>query len=133
MPQAPPDVYIDGNIRRAEQHRPAGPITAYDAANWFKSMVTHKAEWDYKRIDRVKYEDFGNFNYGATGAAVGFGLVTLHSEAGKVQAVPPGGKPESWGYPAGRIYGEGKTPTETSQRTRFRLLLASTIISESLS
>lgn len=94
---------------RAEQHRPAGPFTAYNQAKWFKSMVTHKAEWDYKRIN-LKYEDFGNFNYGATGAAIAFDLVTLHSEAGKVQAVPPGGKPDSWGYPAGRLFGSGKYP-----------------------
>jgi RHS repeat-associated protein len=111
VPPAPPDVYIDGNISRAEQHRPKGPVTAVSAANWFKNQVKARAEWDYKRRSSdLRYEDFGNFNYGATGAAVGFDLVTLHSEAGKVQAVPPGGKPESWGYPAGRLWGEGKYP-----------------------
>jgi hypothetical protein len=96
---------------RARQHRPQGPFFAYDDAKWFKSMVTHKAEWDYKRID-MKYEDFGNFNYGATGTAIGFDLVTLLSEAGRVQAIPPGmkEKPKEWGYPAGRLWGKGQYP-----------------------
>lgn len=74
-------------------------------------MVKHKAPWDYKRID-MKYEDFGNFNYGATGAAVGFNKVQLHSEAGKVQAIPTGmnEKPKEWGEPAGRAWGKGEYP-----------------------
>lgn len=57
------------------------------------------------------------FNYGATGTAIGFDLVTLHSEAGRVQAHPRDPvtkqelpKPESWGYPAGRLFGKGKYP-----------------------
>lgn len=102
---------LDDNIRRSLQHRPSGPFTAYDDAKWFKSMVTHKAPWDYKRIN-IKYEDFGNFNLGATGSAVGFNLEQLLSEAGKLQAVPPGmkEKPAAWGYPAGRLWGKGKYP-----------------------
>ena len=55
----------------------------------FKGLVTHNGAWDYKRQTAdLRYEDFGNFNYGATGAAAGFGLVELHSRAGTVQAHP---------------------------------------------
>ncbi len=109
--ETPPGVSLDDNIRRARHHRPSGAFFAYDDAKWFKSMVTHKAPWDYKRI-HIKYEDFGNFNLGATGAAIGFSLVTLLSEAGKLQAVPPGmtEKPKEWGYPAGRLWGKGQYP-----------------------
>lgn len=113
VPVHPTDADIDANIRRAQQHRPKGPFTAYDDAKWFKSMVAHKEEWDYKRrTPDLRYEDFGNFNYGATGAAVGFGIITLLSEAGRVQAIPPGmkEKPKQWGYPAGRLWGKGQYP-----------------------
>jgi hypothetical protein len=91
VPEAPSDASVDENILRARQHRPKGIFTAYNSAQWFKGMVTHKCPWDYKRRTDIilpsgkrKYEDFGNFNYGATGTAIGFDLVTLHSEAGKV-------------------------------------------------
>jgi hypothetical protein len=48
---------------------------------WFRSQVTDFGPWDYKRQDS-KYEDFGNFNYGATGAAFGFSEDTLLRMAG---------------------------------------------------
>jgi len=46
---------------------------------WFYNQVKDKGPWDYKYRDaainegkRSKYEPFGNFNYGAVGAAAGF-------------------------------------------------------------
>jgi len=113
VPVRPADADIDANIKRARQHRPQGPFFAYDDAKWFRDMVKDDAPWDYKRLTPdSRYEDFGNFNYGATGSAVGFGLVTLLSEAGRVQTIPPGmkEKPKEWGYPAGRIWGKGQYP-----------------------
>jgi type VI secretion system secreted protein VgrG len=111
VPESPPGVSVDENIKKALRHKFSGPFRAYSDAKWFKNKVTHKGPWDYKRID-IKYENFGNFNYGATGAAIGFDLITLHSEAGRTQAVPPGmtEKPKEWGYPAGRGFGKGKYP-----------------------
>ncbi|MEK6325145.1 MAG: polymorphic toxin type 44 domain-containing protein [Acidobacteriota bacterium] len=106
VPQHPKDADIDANIRRSQQHRPSGPFTAYGEAVWFRDMVKANAPWDYKRMTPdLRYEDFGNFNYGATGAAIGFPLITLYSEAGRVQGIPPGmsEKPKEWGYPAGRF------------------------------
>lgn len=113
VPLHPKDADVDANIRRSIQHRPSGPFTAYGDAAWFRDMVKANAPWDYKRRTAdLRYEDFGNFNYGAAGAAIGFSLITLHSEAGRAQAIPPGmsEKPKSWGYPAGRFFGKGQYP-----------------------
>jgi hypothetical protein len=62
-------------------------------AIWFYNQVKDKAPWDYKYDDRVsidqgrrsKYESFGNFNYGAAGAAAGFSEDQLLRLAGHYQ------------------------------------------------
>lgn len=73
---------------------------------------TTNGEENQQRGKKAEYEDFGNFNYGATGTAIGFSLAQLLSEGGKLQAVPEGmtEKPKEWGYPAGRFFGSGKYP-----------------------
>ena len=47
--------------------------------SWFIGKVNTGGDWDYKKLDpegsskgQSKYEDFGNFNYGATAVAAGF-------------------------------------------------------------
>ena len=51
----------------------------------FKDKVKNKGDWDYKQYFPT-WQDFGNYNYGATGAASGlFTLETLLREAGKAQ------------------------------------------------
>ena len=62
VPIAPPGVNIDANIRQAREN--FNPF-------WFIDMVKSKGPWDYKRID-MDYENFGNFNFGATALAFGF-------------------------------------------------------------
>lgn len=62
VPDAPPGVHIDANIKKARES--FNPF-------WFIEMVMEGGPWDYKRID-PKYENFGNFNYGATAMAFGF-------------------------------------------------------------
>jgi hypothetical protein len=59
----------------------------YNRLEWFNSMVQDKGSWDYKYAnpDHTVYENFGNFNYGATGAAVHFSADTLLHVAGWVQ------------------------------------------------
>jgi hypothetical protein len=52
---APPDVSINRNINRAEQHRPKGPVTAVSAANWFKNQVKAREEWGNERKIRISY------------------------------------------------------------------------------
>lgn len=64
---------------------------------WFKRQVQNYGPWDYKRRGS-QYENFGNFNYGATGRALGVGAKRLLREAGRVQQESGTSKPE-WGDP----------------------------------
>jgi hypothetical protein len=84
VPRAPAGVDIDVNIAQASSHRDdiLGDI-------WFYNQVRNHGPWDYKQqaracgVDYVNpYEDFGNFNYGATGAAMGYGDQFLLRMAG---------------------------------------------------
>jgi hypothetical protein len=118
VPEAPPGVSLDKNIKIAERYRPVGPVTAVDGALWFKSMVQgggSTAEkvragksWNYKKLGS-QYEDFGNFNYGATGIAIGFDETTLLIKAGEAQIAAGTSKPE-WGTPGGYIWGDPVPP-----------------------
>lgn len=67
------------------RERSGGSFPAFDI--WFKEQVQDKAPWDYKYLtpDHKVYEPFGNFNYGATGAAAGYSLDTLYRVAGWIQ------------------------------------------------
>lgn len=62
MPIAPAGANIDTNIKQARE--------SFDPF-WFIEMVRSNGPWDYKRID-MRYENFGNFNFGATALAFGF-------------------------------------------------------------
>jgi RHS repeat-associated protein len=105
-PLAPPGVDIDANIREALRKQ----IFALNAPGpqWFYNAVKNFGRWDYKRRGR-QYEDFGNFNYGATGAATGFTEKTLLSEAGRVQVQDEHSRSE-WGKPGTPLSGEGGIP-----------------------
>lgn len=126
-PAAPAGHSVDANIRATLDFRKTSMAAATSAgerfaafagvAMWFKQQVTHRGPWDYKRLTPdLRYENFGNFNYGATGAAAGFDALTLHSEAGKVQAIPLGmsSKPAEWGQPYGN-YPYGDEPKDAAQ------------------
>jgi type VI secretion system secreted protein VgrG len=67
---------------------------------WFYNQVKNKGPWDYKQ-QGSQYQDFGNFNYGATGAAFGFPTNTLLREAGRAQQAA-GTSQSSWGDPGNR-------------------------------
>ncbi len=45
-------------------------MLSYDPA-WLKGRVDHNGPWDYKRVMPGKFEEFGNFHYGAVFAAFG--------------------------------------------------------------
>jgi hypothetical protein len=79
----PSGVSIDANIRLAEQLSvaPIDPLFGY--GEWL-GRVWPRSVWDYKRRGLV-YEDFGNFNYGATGAAMGLPDSVLLRGAGAAQ------------------------------------------------
>ena len=59
-------------------------------ATWFESKVKDQGPWDYKYVD-PKYQALGNFNYGATGSALGFTLGQLQRVAGWYQQYGPNG------------------------------------------
>ena len=60
----------------------------------FKDKVQNKGDWDYKQYF-PSWQDFGNYNFGAAGAASGlFTVETLLREAGKAQCAAGTSKPE---------------------------------------
>ncbi|EFL52351.1 hypothetical protein DesfrDRAFT_0840 [Solidesulfovibrio fructosivorans JJ]] len=75
IPAHPADANIDENITKARES--FNPF-------WFIDMVKPKGAWDYKRRSR-EYEDFGNFNFGATAKAFGFQEKWALQAAGIVQ------------------------------------------------
>ena len=83
-PVAPGGVSVDDNIQMARI------VQAEDAQNgsgivgdlgWFYREVRNHGPWDYKQ-QGSQYQDFGNFNFGAVGAALGLDLITLERAAG---------------------------------------------------
>jgi RHS repeat-associated protein len=102
VPVGPPGVDVDANIKEARKH-----VSPW----WFRDQVKDKGPWDYKRKGKQgEYEAFGNFNYGATGAAMGiFSDRTLLREAGRNQIEKGNSKPE-WGEPGSRLNPWGGTP-----------------------
>lgn len=79
-------------------------------SNWFYKQVQNKGPWDYKQLDR-KYEDFGNFHYGAAGASVGFSRNTLERMAGWAQGVADTGSTDpSFGESGFLIFFGGRRP-----------------------
>ncbi len=64
--------------------------------SFFYHQVRNGSLWDYKQLD-PKYADFGNYNYGATGAALGIPSDVLLRAAGWAQ-VRAGTSDETWGH-----------------------------------
>lgn len=88
---------LDKNIREANPGISMNIVEFYQA-------VRNKGRWDYKQ-QGAEYQDFGNFNYGATGQAAGFGPILLPA-AGWAQTRAGTSKPE-WGSPFGKApYGD---------------------------
>jgi hypothetical protein len=72
---------------------------------FFYQAVRNKSRWDYKRRNPELYQDFGNFNFGATGYAAGLGPILLPG-AGWAQSRARTSKPE-WGNWYGKApYGD---------------------------
>jgi len=90
VPPAPPDANIDDNIKAAAAASFGGKGTP-----WFYNQVHNNGPWDYKQLGR-QFQDFGNFNYGATGSAFGYSEDTLLRAAGWAQKRAGTSKPE-WG------------------------------------
>jgi len=77
------------NIQQAQQNNP----------NWLYNQVRNKGPWDYKQHGS-QYQNFGNFNYGATGAASGLPDFVIYRGAGWAQQ-QAGTSDPSWGSPWG--------------------------------
>ena len=85
---APPGVSIINNMMLARFHRGPSALTY----QWFYQQVRLHGPWDYKsRIGR-RYENFGNFNYGAVGTAAGITESVLLRAAGWAQSRSGNGK-----------------------------------------
>lgn len=65
---------------------------------WFRTQVQSRGPWDFKHEFGARYEDFGNFHYGATGRAFGFSERRLLREAGRAQQ-DAGTSRTQWGSP----------------------------------
>ncbi len=103
VPPAPPGTDINSNMQLADDK--------WDPF-WFYNQVRNKGPWDYKQ-QGGKYEDFGNFNFGATGYAFGFPLGILQRGAGWAnQKADPSRK--NLGSPWGE-YPYGDDPSDQEQ------------------
>jgi RHS repeat-associated protein len=100
VPLLPPGASISRNvtITSALSHLEGGTAT------WIGLVFNHSV-WDYNELG-IQFDDAGNFNYGATGQAIGFDLSTLLWAAGVAQAAFPSGGP-GIGQP-GLIPGTGR-------------------------
>jgi type VI secretion system secreted protein VgrG len=96
MPSAiPPKVDIDANIRLSRQRGTMNVRVGGRGPEWFRDQVKKTGPWDYKQLGS-QYEDFGNFHYGATGAAYGFSEDFLLRMVGRGQ-IQDGTSDPSWG------------------------------------
>ena len=103
VPPAPPGADIDANMKLADNNW--YPV-------WFYNQVRNGGPWDYKQSGS-KYEDFGNFNFGATGSAFGFPSGVLKRGAGWAnQRADP--TRTALGSPYGR-YPYGDAPQDQDQ------------------
>jgi len=84
IPPHPPGVDINFNMKIAwNLGAKQNPLVALKV---FKLLVQTGGPWDYKNQPTMKanlqYDAFGNFNYGATGTALGLTSIQLQSMAG---------------------------------------------------
>jgi hypothetical protein len=93
----PPNVSVETNAREAAAY--ASTHNIYDNYAWFRDQVQNKGAWDYKQ-QGSQYEGLGNFNYGATGTAMGIPEQVLLRMAGYAQT-KAGTSADDWGTPYG--------------------------------
>ena len=78
--------------------------------SWFENKVGPHKPWDYKHFDK-RWDNFGNFNYGASGVSAGFSREFLLRQAG-VQQVKSGTSRRGWGSSGWKFdpFGMGSHP-----------------------
>ena len=68
----PSGASVAGNVAYAMAYQ--ATHTKEETILWFRQQVQNKGIWDYKQ-NWKEYENFGNFNYGAVGTALGMSEV----------------------------------------------------------
>jgi RHS repeat-associated protein len=106
VPQAPPGANVNSNIKTAQLMQVVTYTDPLLSLYVFKNTVGNKMPWDYKQqgwtltdtgqLGPSPFQDFGNFNFGATGAAWGISLDVLQRGAGYAQGAAGTSTPE-WG------------------------------------
>ncbi len=101
VPEHPRFASVNDNIRAVQDAKGFGIIPPL--RGWYNNVDTG-GPWDYKEIKTLNdlgqldkkspYEDFGNFNYGATAAAMGIPLNVALRAAGWKQSNPE----KEWGH-----------------------------------
>jgi hypothetical protein len=100
LPSVPPKPEVADIRKNIQASIEAVYSKQHNLPFWFKSMVETGGEWDYKRLNRTRYENFGNFHFGIVGAAIGFPLDLLLRGAGFYQWVSGTTKP-AYGWAGG--------------------------------
>lgn len=99
---APPGVDVVSHMVIARLHGGAS-LMAYV---WFYQMVRNHGPWDYKQ-SHPQYANFGNFHYGAIGAAAGIPDGVLLRGAGAAQILAGTSNPVEFAqYHAVDAYGD---------------------------
>ena len=112
VPIAPPGVNILENIATSQERADDSLTNITGGVNlnpgdyvWFYETVRNGGVWDYKQQNAVypdwlfgSFEDFGNFNFGATGRALGIPRSVLLRGAGIAQS-RAGASDSDWGAP----------------------------------
>ena len=93
----PSNTSMENNILQAQQYAATHSIT--ESYVWFFNQMRNGGPWDYKQ-QGGQYESFGNFNYGATGTAMGIPESILRRMAGLAQQLA-GTSTSAWGSPFG--------------------------------
>jgi RHS repeat-associated protein len=97
IPPHPPDASVDANMQATRQN---GLLW------WYNTATPNRGPWDYKWYNGTahpNYDNFGNFNFGATGCAAGIPLNALLRGAGLAKSRDLKNDPYGnfWQYPYG--------------------------------
>jgi hypothetical protein len=113
-PKTPPNTTLGNNIAQAEAHSVNGFLNKASGfadlhLAWWINNVRPGGSWDYNTNQGPDYDDFGNFNYGATGLALGLDPVTVLRGAGWAQEISPIQPTPEWGNPGSLFNPAGGT------------------------
>lgn len=99
-PTAPgTDITSRGLTEIARENAQQAAERKFDPLNliWFRDQVRNGGPWDYKQF-HPGLQDFGNYNYGYAGTAMGVSPDFLLQQAGRAQIEAGTSRPE-WGSP----------------------------------